>query len=109
MNYFRSLCYFGCKINLCELPVIKPTEYMFEKYANLGVEKWEIFAEVTRKIMCEIGGLTPSDKTFRDSKRYENFAKFLNELSDKDYLKELQLIHSHNYLKRLEYYTKIIL
>ena len=22
--------------------------------------------------MCEIGGLTPSDKTFRDSKRYEN-------------------------------------
>ena len=72
MNYFRSLCYFGCQINLCELPVIKPTEYMFEKYADLGEEKWEIFAEVTRKIMCEIGGLTPSDKTFRDSKRYEN-------------------------------------
>ena len=71
-NYFRSLCYFGCQINLCELPVIKPTEYMFEKYAYLGNEKWEIFAEVTRKIMCEIGGLTPSDKTFRDSKRYEN-------------------------------------
>ena len=72
MNYFRSLCYFGCKINLCELPVIKPTEYMFEKYSHLGDEKWEIFAEVTRKIMCEIGGLKPSDKTFRDSKRYEN-------------------------------------
>ena len=72
MNYFRSLCYFGCKINLCELPVIKPTEYMFEKYSHLGEEKWEIFAEVTRKIMCEIGGLKPSDKTFRDSKRYEN-------------------------------------
>ena len=72
MNYFRSLCYFGCKINLCELPVIKPTEYMFEKYGHLGEEKWEVFAEVTRKIMCEIGGLTPSDKTFRDSKRYEN-------------------------------------
>ena len=72
MNYFRSLCYFGCKINLCELPVIKPTEYMFEKYGHLGEEKWEVFAEVTRKIMCEIGGLKPSDKTFRDSKRYEN-------------------------------------
>jgi lysophosphatidylcholine acyltransferase/lyso-PAF acetyltransferase len=38
MNYFRSLCYFGCQINLCELPVIKPTEYMFEKYADLGEE-----------------------------------------------------------------------
>ena len=70
-NYFRSLCYFGCQINLCELPVIKPTEYMFEKYSDLGKEKWEIFSEVTRKIMCEISGLKPSDKTFRDSKRYE--------------------------------------
>ena len=72
MNYFRSLCYFGCQINLCELPVIKPTEYMFEKYADLSDKKWEIFAEVTRKIMCEISGLQQSDKTFRDSKRYEN-------------------------------------
>ncbi len=44
----------------------------FEKYSHLGEEKWEVFAEVTRKIMCEIGGLKPIDKTFRDSKRYEN-------------------------------------
>ena len=71
-NYWRSLCYFGCKVNLYELPVIKPTEYMFEKYAHLGDEKWEIFAEVTRKIMCEIGGLTPSDKSYRNSKKYED-------------------------------------
>ena len=71
-NYWRSLCYFGCKVNLYELPVIKPTEYMFEKYSHLGDEKWEIFAEVTRKIMCEIGGLTPSDKSYRNSKKYED-------------------------------------
>ena len=70
-NYFRSLCYFGFNINLCELPVIKPTEYMWEHYSHLGQEKWEIFAEVTRKIMCEIGGLKPSDKTFRNNKYYE--------------------------------------
>ena len=70
-NYFRSLCYFGCKMYLCELPVIKPTEYMFQNYSDLGNEKWEIFAEVTRKIMCEIGGLNPSNRTFRDLKYYE--------------------------------------
>ena len=70
-NYFRSLCYFGCNINLCELPVIKPTDYMFEHYSDLGSEKWEIYSEVTRKIMCEIGGLKPSDKTFRNNKYYE--------------------------------------
>ena len=72
LNYFRSLCYFGCKMNLCVLPVIKPTEYMFKHYSNLGGEKWEIFAEVTRKIMCEISGLKPSNRTFRDLKKYEN-------------------------------------
>ena len=72
LNYFRSLCYFGCKMNLCVLPVIKPTEYMFKHYSNLGDEKWEIFAEVTRKIMCEISGLKPSNRTFRDLKKYEN-------------------------------------
>ena len=70
-NYARSLCYFGCNINLCQLPVIKPTEYMWEHYSDLGNEKWEIFAEVTRKIMCEISGLKPSDKTFRNNKYYE--------------------------------------
>ena len=71
-NYFRSLCYFGCDIYLCQLPVIKPTDFMWEKYSHLGKEKWEIYAEVTRKIMCEISGLKPSDKLFRNSKYYEN-------------------------------------
>ena len=52
--------------------MIKPTEYMFEKFAYLGTEKWEIFAEVTRKIMCEIGQLPPSDKSYRNSKKYED-------------------------------------
>ena len=72
LNYFRSLCYCGCKMNLCELPVIKPTEYMWQNYSHLGNERWEIFAEVTRNIMCEIGGLKQSNRTFRDSKYYEN-------------------------------------
>lgn len=72
LNYFRSLCYFGCKMYLCSLPVIKPTDYMWENYSHLGGEKWEVYAEVIRKIMCEISGLKPSDKTFRDLKKYEN-------------------------------------
>ena len=38
------------------MPIIQPTNYMFEKYSYLGKEKWEIYAEVTRKIFCEIGG-----------------------------------------------------
>ena len=44
---------------------------MWEHYSDLGSEKWEIYAEVTRKIMCEIGDLKPSNKTFRNNKHYE--------------------------------------
>jgi lysophosphatidylcholine acyltransferase/lyso-PAF acetyltransferase len=71
-NYFRSLSYCGCNLYFYELPVIKPTEYMWENFSHLGKEKWEIYAEVTRKIMCEISGLKPSNKNFRDSKYYED-------------------------------------
>ena len=70
-NYFRSLCYLGTKVNLCELPFIKPTDYMWKNYSHLGEQKWKIFAEVTRKIMCEIGNLEPSNRTFRDCLHYE--------------------------------------
>ena len=48
------------------MPVIRPTEYMFENYKNLGKEKWEIFAEVTRKIYSEIGGLEECEQGYRE-------------------------------------------
>ena len=70
-HYLRSLCYFRHYMYYVDLPVIKPTEFMWENYKHFGNEKWEIFAEVTRKIMCEISGLQESDKNFRDSQRYE--------------------------------------
>ena len=54
-----------------DLPVIRPTEFMFQRYANLGKNKWEIFAEVTRKIYCEIGGFQESNYGFRDVDLYE--------------------------------------
>ena len=54
-----------------DLPVIRPTKYMYEHYSKLGKEKWEIFAEVTRKIYCEIGGFEESSYGFRDVDLYE--------------------------------------
>lgn len=52
------------------MPVIRPTKFMFENYSHLGKEKWEIFAEVTRKIYCEIGGLKESNLGYRDEHLY---------------------------------------
>ena len=75
LNFFRSMAYFRHKLYFIDLPVIRPTEFMFEKYKDLGKEKWEIFAEVTRKILCEIGDFKPSNKMFRDLNRYKKAMK----------------------------------
>jgi len=71
-NWLRSANYLRHRIYHIDLPVIRPTEYMFKKYKQLGKEKWEIFAEVTRNIMCEVSGLKPSNKNYRDMKKYFN-------------------------------------
>jgi len=67
----KIMDYHFTEIGYYDLPVIRPTKYMFEQYANLGKEKWEIFAEVTRKIYCEIGGFQESNYGFRDVDLYE--------------------------------------
>ena len=43
---------------------------MFKNYNHFGKEKWEIYAEVVRKIYCEVGGFTESNLGYRDSEEY---------------------------------------
>ena len=69
-NYLISLSRFSNQVEYVELPIITPNDYMFEKFAHLGKEKWEIYAEVTREIMCELGGFKKHDFGVRDSYRY---------------------------------------
>ena len=66
----RAMSFFGHRMFHIEMPVIKPTEFMFKNYKNFGKEKWEIYAEVCRRIMSEVGGLKMSDKSYRDMKCY---------------------------------------
>ena len=58
------------------MPVIKPTPYMYENYKHLGKEKWEIYAEVVRKIYAELGGLKESTFGLRDEKKYNIAMKY---------------------------------
>lgn len=63
------------KIEFVELPVIRPTRYMFETYRKTNKEAsewedWQIYAEVVREIFCEIGNFQKGEKNFRDSMDY---------------------------------------
>ena len=70
LNAFKFFCYSYVDMYYINMPVIRPTEYMYENYKHLGKEKWEIYAEVTRKIYSEIGGLKEWNQGYRESHRY---------------------------------------
>lgn len=72
INYMRGLTKLFTIIEIKEIPVISPTEYMLEKYQEYSQEKWEIYAKVSRELYCEIGGLIKTERTLRDSRRYRS-------------------------------------
>lgn len=59
-----------------ELPVIYPTDYMYQNYKSIYPEKnlsnGEIYSEVAREIMCEISGNQKSDKSYNDWLNYKS-------------------------------------
>ena len=72
---FRIMTTFKIKIIYAELPVIKPTNYMFEKYQYLGKEKWEIFANVVNNIYSEVGGFKQISVSKKDFKLYNKIVE----------------------------------
>lgn len=71
------LSHFYHNITFIELPNIRPTEYMFEKWSHLGNDKWEVYAEVTREIYCSVGEFEKTNKNFLDMLNY------LSEINEK--------------------------
>ena len=68
--FVRTMATFKIKIQYAELPIIQPTDYMFENYKHLGKEKWEIYSNVVNKMYAEIGGFEHTDIRFRDRVLY---------------------------------------
>lgn len=76
LSYIKNFCHSIEALYMIEMPVIRPTKFMFEKYKHLGNEEWEIYAEVVRKIYAEIGGLKESTFGLRDEKKYNIAMKY---------------------------------
>lgn len=72
-HFIRSMCYFYHTLTVLEIPVIKPTQFMYDNYPDKTItEKWEIYAEVARDIMCQVGEMGKSDKTLLESNYYHD-------------------------------------
>ena len=70
INYARTLTELYVQTEYIELPIMTPNEYMYNNFKSYGKEKWEIYAEVAREIMCSLGDFKKSDKDLKDSYRY---------------------------------------
>jgi 1-acyl-sn-glycerol-3-phosphate acyltransferase len=70
INYARTLTELYVQTEFIELPIMTPNDFMFNNFSSYGKEKWEIYAEVAREIMCELGNFKKSDKELKDSFRY---------------------------------------
>jgi len=65
-----TCCFFWHNDIFLELPVVEPTDFMYENYKDLGSEKWMIYMEVTKKIMAETAGLLQSEKSHPEKFEY---------------------------------------
>lgn len=85
INYGRTLTNLYVQTEFIELPIMTPNEYMYNNYSHYGKEKWEIYKEVTRDILSELGGFKKSDKEFIDSSRYNYCVNNQTYIEKKDY------------------------
>jgi hypothetical protein len=62
---------FQCDVTV--LPDFQPNEYLFERHAKQGTERWEIFAWAIRDIMCHHGNFTKCNVSHRKKLEYESY------------------------------------
>ena len=63
-------CY-HCEVNV--LPDFRPTDYLFEKHADKGKDRWEIYAWAMRSIMAEQGSFKKSNLSKRAKDLYSTY------------------------------------
>ena len=68
-------CYLWNNVTFLDLPVIKPTDYMFEHFRKEGEEKWAVYMNVTKSIMAECAGLKETNDSFEEKLEYLSIIK----------------------------------
>jgi lysophosphatidylcholine acyltransferase/lyso-PAF acetyltransferase len=68
IHFIMFQFFFYHRLEIIELPVICPTEKMYEIFNDKSItDKAEIFSEVTRNIMAEAGNMLISNRGVRDN------------------------------------------
>jgi len=63
-------CYLWNNVTFLDLPVVEPTEYMYQNYGKPDEEKWHTYMNVTKSIMSECSGLKETQDSFDEKLAY---------------------------------------
>jgi lysophosphatidylcholine acyltransferase/lyso-PAF acetyltransferase len=68
-----SFCWLRCK--LTQMPDFIPNEYLFQKHADKGQERWEIYAWAVRDAMMKAGQFGDCKQSLKTKLAYENYMR----------------------------------
>lgn len=67
------------------MPIFEPNDYLFEKHADRGKEKWEVFAWAARDAMAKVGGFGQHDLDYKDRKAiYDYYTQVIDTVTFSD-------------------------
>lgn len=69
VHFYYAYCFLYHTFTFYDLPVIKPTEFMFEKYRS-AADKVDAYVSAVKDIMSYVGELGKSDKSLNESNEY---------------------------------------
>ena len=72
-----SLCCFTCEV--CIMPDFQPNQYLFDRHADKGSERWEVYAWALRDVMAKTAGFKTTDVPQRTKLEYEYYLRGLPE------------------------------
>lgn len=64
------------------MPNFQPNEYLFEKHADKGQERWEIYAWAVRDAIVKAGDFQECNLLFRHKLLYEKFMRMTPDAED---------------------------
>ena len=68
-------CYLWNNVTFLDLPIIKPTAFMYKNYAKDNEENWHTYMNVTKLIMAECAGLKETEDSFEQKLEYLSLIK----------------------------------
>lgn len=68
-------CYLWNYVTFLDLPIIKPTDYMYHNYGKEDEEKWATYMNITKSIMAECSGLKETNDSFEEKLEYLSIIK----------------------------------